>query len=76
MLDSFIRTLESKGVIVDNLRMEKSYMLPFASSRPKLAHDKVALVGDAGSMINPMSGEGIFTAWKQDIYLQKKHRFH
>ena len=39
MLDSFIRTLESKGVIVDNLRMEKSYMLPFASSRPKLAHD-------------------------------------
>ena len=23
MLDSFIRTLESKGVIVDNLRMEK-----------------------------------------------------
>ena len=28
MLDSFIRTLESKGVIVDNLRMEKSYMLP------------------------------------------------
>ena len=60
MLDSFITTLESKGVVVNNLRMEKSYMLPFASSRPKLSHDKIALVGDAGSMINPMSGEGIF----------------
>ena len=60
MLDSFVRTLESKGVIVENLRMEKSYMLPFASYRPKLSHDKVVLVGDAGSMINPMSGEGIF----------------
>ena len=35
-------------------------MLPFASSRPKLAHKRVALIGDAGSMINPMSGEGIF----------------
>ena len=45
MLDQFVNTLESKGVIVENIRMEKSYMLPFASSRPKLAHDKVALVG-------------------------------
>mgnify|MGYP001024351623 FL=1 len=60
MLDDFVQTLESRGVIVENIRLEKSYMLPFASSRPKLAHDKVALVGDAGSMINPMSGEGIF----------------
>jgi flavin-dependent dehydrogenase len=60
MLDDFVQTLESRGVIVEDIRLEKSYMLPFASSRPKLAHDKVALVGDAGSMINPMSGEGIF----------------
>ena len=72
MLDSFIRTLESKGVIVDNLRMEKSYMLPFASSRPKLAHDKVALVGDAGSMINPMSGEGIFYGMEAGYLLAKE----
>ena len=55
MLDDFVKTLESRGVIVENIRMEKSYMLPFASSRPRLAHDMVALVGDAGSMINPMS---------------------
>ncbi len=60
LLDEFINTLESRGVIVQNLRKEKSFMLPFASSRPKLAHNRVALIGDAGSMINPMSGEGIF----------------
>ena len=60
LLDEFIKTLKGRGVIVENLRMEKSFMLPFASSRPKLAHDRVALIGDAGSMINPMSGEGIF----------------
>ena len=72
MLDSFVRTLESKGVIVENLRMEKSYMLPFASYRPKLSHDKVALVGDAGSMINPMSGEGIFYGMEAGYLLAKE----
>ncbi len=72
MLDQFVNTLESKGVIVQNIRMEKSYMLPFASSRPKLAHDKVALVGDAGSMINPMSGEGIFYGMEAGYLLAKE----
>ena len=72
MLDQFVNTLESKGVIVENIRMEKSYMLPFASSRPALAHDKVALVGDAGSMINPMSGEGIFYGMEAGYLLAKE----
>ena len=72
MLDSFITTLESKGVVVNNLRMEKSYMLPFASSRPKFSHDKIALVGDAGSMINPMSGEGIFYGMEAGYLLAKE----
>jgi len=71
MLDDFIKTLEGRGVIVENLRMEKSYMLPFASSRPKLAHDRVALVGDAGSMINPMSGEGIFYGMESGFLLAR-----
>jgi len=69
MLDDFVQTLESRGVIVEDIRLEKSYMLPFASSRPKLAHDKVALVGDAGSMINPMSGEGIFYGMESGFLL-------
>ena len=69
MLDDFVKTLESRGVIIENIRMEKSYMLPFASSRPRLAHDMVALVGDAGSMINPMSGEGIFYGMESGFLL-------
>ena len=47
-------------------------MLPFASSRPKLSHDKIALVGDAGSMINPMSGEGIFYGMEAGYLLAKE----
>lgn len=45
----------------DNLEPQQSraYMLPFASHIPPLVHGRVALVGDAGSMINPFSGEGI-----------------
>ena len=69
MLDDFVKTLESRGVIVENIRMEKSYMLPLASSRPRLAHDMIALVGDAGSMINPMSGEGIFYGMESGFLL-------
>ena len=36
-----------------------TYMLPYATSVPRLTHNRIALVGDAGSMINPFSGEGI-----------------
>jgi geranylgeranyl reductase family protein len=40
----------------------KSFILPYGSELPRLAHPecRAALVGDAGSMINPLSGEGIF----------------
>ena len=71
LLDEFINTLSKRGVKVENLRMEKSFLLPFASSRPKLAHDRVALIGDAGSMINPMSGEGIFYGMEAGYLLAK-----
>jgi len=72
LLEEFIETLRGRGVSVENLRMEKSFMLPFASSRPKLAHNRVALIGDAGSMINPMSGEGIFYGMEAGYLLAKE----
>ena len=72
LLEDFIKTLNGRGVTVENLRMEKSFILPFASSRPKLAHDRVALIGDAGSMINPMSGEGIFYGMEAGYLLAKE----
>ena len=72
LLEEFVSTLKGRGVNVENLRLEKSFMLPFASSRPKLAHNRVALIGDAGSMINPMSGEGIFYGMEAGYIVAKK----
>ncbi|MGH6848365.1 MAG: geranylgeranyl reductase family protein [Methylocella sp.] len=39
-----------------------AYILPYGSELPRLAHpeEQAALIGDAGSMINPLTGEGIF----------------
>jgi len=72
LLEEFVSTLKGRGINVENLRLEKSFMLPFASSRPKLAHNRVALIGDAGSMINPMSGEGIFYGMEAGYLVAKE----
>ena len=72
LLQDFITQLTNRGVVVDNIRDEKSYLLPFASSRPKFKNDiNVALIGDASSMINPMSGEGIFYGMEAGYLLAK-----
>jgi flavin-dependent dehydrogenase len=52
----------------------KSYILPYGSELPRLAHPDhhAALIGDAGSMINPLTGEGIFYAmWAGQLLAQK-----
>lgn len=51
--------LQSSGHEDLEPKRSRAYMLPFASQIPPLVHGRVALVGDAGSMINPFSGEGI-----------------
>ena len=72
LLQDFITQLTNRGVVVENIRDEKSYLLPFASSRPKFKNDiNVALIGDASSMINPMSGEGIFYGMEAGYILAK-----
>jgi menaquinone-9 beta-reductase len=38
------------------------YPLPYGSELPQLVHNNKVLVGDAASMINPLTGEGIFYA--------------
>ena len=38
----------------------KTYILPYGSQLPALAHGTAALVGDAASMVNPLTGEGIY----------------
>ena len=48
----------------------KAYILPYGSELPRLAHPQksAAIIGDAGSMINPLTGEGIFYAmWAGEL---------
>jgi flavin-dependent dehydrogenase len=49
----------------------KSHVLPLASQMPPLAYPavKAALIGDAASMINPLSGEGIFYGMEAGLRL-------
>lgn len=56
LLREFLRSI-GQGELES--QRSRAYMLPFASYVPPLVHGRVALVGDAGSMINPFSGEGI-----------------
>lgn len=38
------------------------HRLPLSTGRPVFGHDRVLLVGDAASLINPLTGEGIYYA--------------
>jgi geranylgeranyl reductase family protein len=40
----------------------RGHRLPLSPGRPRLAHGRVLLVGDAASLINPLTGEGIYYA--------------
>lgn len=71
LLDIFVKKLESKGIVVRDIRDEKSYVLPLASSSTIISHDQAALVGDSASMVNPMSGEGIFYGMEAGYILAK-----
>ncbi|MYD94819.1 MAG: geranylgeranyl reductase family protein [Chloroflexi bacterium] len=59
-LDEYVRYLSSQGVAIRNLGDIKAYPLPLASQTPPLVPKRqMALVGDAASMIDPSTGEGI-----------------
>ena len=60
LLGLFIRQLETRGYQISDVASERTYILPYAAGMPKLTHRRAALIGDAASMINPWSGEGIF----------------
>jgi geranylgeranyl reductase family protein len=47
------------GVAPDELR---AHRLPLSTGRPRLPDGRVLLAGDAASLINPLTGEGIFYA--------------
>jgi geranylgeranyl reductase family protein len=49
----------------------KSWILPYASKRVKMAFDGCVLVGDAASLIDPFTGEGIGNALTSGKYASK-----
>ena len=59
LLDDYISTLSHRGISVSRTRSYSTHILPHGGTLPRLTAEGTALVGDAGSMINPLSGEGI-----------------
>lgn len=59
VLDGFADSCRQRGVELGDLYAYRSHHLPLARPMPRLAHESAVLIGDAGSMINPLSGEGI-----------------
>jgi menaquinone-9 beta-reductase len=59
LLDRHAETMRARGVISGELRARRAHHLPHVGGMPALAYPRAALIGDAASMINPVSGEGI-----------------
>lgn len=62
MLDQYLGSLGTLGVDVSELKSVRSYQLPHSMGAPRWAWDRLALVGDAGSMVNPLRPCVLFRA--------------
>lgn len=60
LFDKYISLLRSKYTLEIKADTKGSYILPYGTQSSALVSKQSALIGDAGSMINPMTGEGIF----------------
>jgi flavin-dependent dehydrogenase len=60
LLERYNSILDPAGTSFSEARNVASYILPHGAKMPRLAHGNFILIGDAASMINPLSGEGIF----------------
>ena len=58
LLDEYLDFLGRHGLTCSEPSDHRTYTLPCQVNH-KLVADRVALIGDAGSMVNPLSGEGI-----------------
>lgn len=59
LLDAHADTMRARGVICGELHQRRAHHLPHVAGMPRLVYPRAALIGDAASMINPVSGEGI-----------------
>jgi geranylgeranyl reductase family protein len=60
LLGTQCETLDTHHRLTHDPKSRKSFILPYGSQLPALAVGRAALVGDAASMINPLTGEGLY----------------
>lgn len=58
-LERFAESCRRRGIALGPLDRHRSHHLPLGIRPPRLAYNGLVLIGDAASMINPLSGEGI-----------------
>jgi geranylgeranyl reductase family protein len=51
------------GIPEDKLENVRGYRLPLLRPRARLTKDRVALLGDAAGLVDPLSGDGIYEAF-------------
>jgi geranylgeranyl reductase family protein len=56
------RLCEAHGLEVAALEDLRGHHLPFRTRGSALAHDRIALIGDAAGLADPLSGDGIYEA--------------
>lgn len=61
--------MRAKGIEIGELHDVRSHQLPHIAGLSRLSHPRAVLLGDAASMINPVSGEGIAYAVTAAIQL-------
>jgi geranylgeranyl reductase family protein len=59
MLAEFADRLRERGIMLGEIKDERAHQLRALMEMPPLTFGRAALIGDAASMINPISGEGI-----------------
>jgi geranylgeranyl reductase family protein len=58
-VDGFVALMRSRGIDIEDVHGQRAHHLPHVGAMPQLVHPRAALIGDAASMINPLSGEGM-----------------
>ena len=62
------RLCAAHGASFDDLEEVRGYRLPLRSPRSELARGRALLVGDAGGLIDPVSGDGMFEGFLSSRY--------
>ncbi len=72
LLSHYLTHLRSRGYPVSAPSEIRAHHLPHGAELPRLTHQHAVLIGDAASMINPISGEGIFYGMAAGLMLAEQ----